>query len=115
VQHIQHITNKLRQLKKIESSNREHCEGVALKLLIQIKKVLKAYNYSYTCAGGLDDLKVEKKEIENKLKDLEDQYNDMEYDPTFKKIQAYFNQTRSEKEELIQKIQTFDMSTPLPT
>jgi hypothetical protein len=38
----------------------------------------------------------------------------MEYDPTFKKIQGYFNQTRSEKEELIQKIQTFDMSIPLP-
>ncbi len=71
---------------------------MALKLLAQIKKVLKAYNYSHTCSEGLDDLKVEKKEIENKLRDLENQHNEMEYDPTFKKIQAYFNQTRSEKE-----------------
>lgn len=49
--------------------------------------------------------------MEEKLRTLENQYKDQEYDPTFKKIQLYFNQTRSEKEELIQKVQTFDIST----
>jgi hypothetical protein len=54
----------------MESSNREHCEGVAVKLLNQIKKVLKAYNYSHTCSEGLDGLKIEKKEIEDNVRSL---------------------------------------------
>jgi hypothetical protein len=75
---------------------------VALKLLNQIKKVLKAYNYSHTCSEGLDDLKKEKILIEEKLRGLENQYDNLGYDPAFKKIQLYFNQTRSEKELFIQ-------------
>lgn len=82
----------------MQSSNREHCEGVAVKLLNQIKKVLKAYNYSHTCTEGLDSLRAEKREIEQNVRKLEERLNNMQYDPTFKKIQAYFNQTRSEKE-----------------
>jgi hypothetical protein len=54
----------------MESSNREHCEGVAVKLLNQIKKVLKAYNYSHTCTEGLEPLKAEKREIEENVRNL---------------------------------------------
>ena len=70
LKHIEQITHKLRLLKKMESSNREHCEGVAVKLLNQIKKVLKAYNYSHTCSEGLDGLNIEKKEIEDNVRSL---------------------------------------------
>lgn len=64
----------MRQLKKLENPNREHCEGVALKLLAQIKKVLKAYNYSHSCEDGLEKLRREKEQLESNIKNMEIQY-----------------------------------------
>lgn len=59
-QHIADITNKLRHLKKVEDRRSAHCEGVARKLEVQIRKVLRAYNYSHVCAEGLDQLRQER-------------------------------------------------------
>jgi hypothetical protein len=47
----------------MENPNHEHCEGVSIKLSNQIKKVLKAYNFSHMCAEGIDELKLEKFQI----------------------------------------------------
>lgn len=47
---VEEIIQKLKALKSIESPNRNYCEGVALKLLKQLKKVLRTYNYSFACA-----------------------------------------------------------------
>lgn len=109
-QHIADITNKLRHLKKVEDRRSAHCEGVARKLELQIRKVLRAYNYSHVCAEGLDQLRQERTLIEEKLRGLKDDYARLAYDSTFKRIQLFFNQTRADREELANKAQKFDLS-----
>lgn len=76
---------------------------------LQIRKVLRAYNYSHVCAEGLDQLRQERTLIEEKLRGLKDDYARLAYDSTFKRIQLFFNQTRADREELANKAQRFDL------
>ena len=87
---------------------------MARKLELQIKKVLRAYNYSHVCAEGLDQLRQERTLIEEKLRGLKDDYARLAYDSTFKRIQLFFNQRRADKEELANKAQRFDLGKPSP-
>lgn len=41
--------------KKMDPSNlnNKYCDGVAKKLIVRVKEVLKAYNFNFRCAEGL--------------------------------------------------------------
>jgi hypothetical protein len=54
------LLKELKWLKKHESKNREYCAGVAASLVIQLKKILRVYNYSFSCTDGLNDLNTRK-------------------------------------------------------
>ncbi len=54
---IKATLSHLREKKKeFGNTTNKYCEGVALKLEMQIKRLLKAVNWTFMCADGLDDL-----------------------------------------------------------
>jgi hypothetical protein len=88
----------LRELKQLESPNRNYCEGVAIKLLNQLKKVLKTYNYSFSCAEGLNKLREKKTVVHNLLLAVHSQRDALQYDHRSKRIEQFFNDSHSNKE-----------------
>jgi hypothetical protein len=54
---IKETLEHLRQKKKeLGNNTNKYCEGVALKLEMQIKRLLKAVNWTFSCADGLKEL-----------------------------------------------------------
>ena len=54
------IENIIKNLKKLKRPQGEmslvNCKGVVLSLELNLKKVLKIFNYSFACSEGLEDL-----------------------------------------------------------
>ena len=94
---IEKVISKLQRLKKDQKANLTFCEGVALKLEEQLRKVLKAFNYSYACMEGLEDAEQERVRLNQRLKDLKGELEAIDYRSNLGKIRKYFNNSMENK------------------
>lgn len=68
---IRETLNDLRAKKKeFGNTTNKYCEGVALKLEMQIKRLLRAMNWTFMCADGLRELEAKVEQDQRELQSL---------------------------------------------
>lgn len=78
--HLHKICTELKFLKSVEGHNRTYCRGVAAILESQLKKILRVYNYSYSCSEGLLELQNNRVQLLAEIGHLKRLYDENNFD-----------------------------------
>lgn len=112
---IRETMERLRQKKKeFGSQVNKYCEGVAKKLESQIKKLLKVYNLTYSCAEGLDQLLAERARHLEDLQATRQRLRLIE-EQGFEQYHRSYNSTRDSIRLRLEQMRQFAVGTSRPT